>query len=368
MPMGHMRLATRVFALALALAAAACQDRAAAPDKPVPTVAVETVAYTDYTPEIRLTGEIKARYQTDLSFRVSGRITERNADVGAHVTADQVLAKIDPSEQQADVDAAAASVRAAEAQLRQATSTFERQKNLLGQGFTTRRDYDQAEAGLRTAQGSLDGAKAQLGTAQEALSFTVLKAGADGIITARMAEVGQVAQAAQAMFTLAQDGPRDAVFQVHESAFFHQLSGEPIKLALINDPAVTATAVVREVSPTVDTRTGTVRVTLTIPETPAAMALGAAVSGSVRLKPRPAVILPWSALASDGGKPAVYVVDPATKTVALRQVSILAYETGRVIIASGLTAGNLAVVDGTKLIRPDQMVAMAPSGPRGATP
>ncbi|WP_246088399.1 efflux RND transporter periplasmic adaptor subunit [Phreatobacter stygius] len=353
--------------LGLASVVAACQDRAAEPARPAAQVKVETVALTDYAPVVSLTGEIKARFQADLSFRVSGRITERSVDVGAHVTADQVLARLDPQEQQADVDAAQASVRAAEAQVRQASSAFDRQKTLLGQGFTTRREHDQAEAALRTAQGSLDAARAQLATAQEALSYTALKAGAAGIITARNAEVGQVAQAAQAMFTLAHDGPRDAVFQVHESAFFQQPEDAPVSLALVSDPTVRTTGTVREISPTVDARTGTVRVTITVDRTPDAMALGAAVSGTARLRPRRVVILPWSALASDSGRTAVFVVDPASKVAALRPVTVLAYETGKVIISAGLTAGELAVTDGTKLLRPDEVVAMVPSNTSGAT-
>ncbi|MBN8942199.1 MAG: efflux RND transporter periplasmic adaptor subunit [Rhizobiales bacterium] len=356
-----------VLALGLGSAVGACQDRAVEPAKPAAQVKVEAVAFTDYSPAVSLTGEIRARFQADLSFRVSGRITERNVDVGAHVTADQILARLDPQEQQADVDAAQASVRAAEAQVRQAASAFERQKTLLGQGFTTRRDHDQAEAALRTAQGSLDAARAQLATAQEALSYTGLRAGAAGIITARNAEVGQVAQAAQAMFTLAQDGPRDAVFQVHESAFLQQPENALIGLALVSDPSVRTTGKVREISPTVDARTGTVRVTITVNDTPDAMTLGTAISGTARLKSRHVVILPWSALASDSGRPAVYVVDAASKVAGLRQVTVLAYQTGKVVISAGLRPGDLVVTDGTKLLRPDEVVAMIQSGPSGAT-
>ena len=121
-------------------------------------------------------------------------------NVGDHVTADQVLARLDPQQQQATVTAAEAAVQAAEAVLRQATSTYERQKALLAQGFTTKREHDQAEEAYRTAQASLDAAQAQLGTARDQLSDTVLRAGVPGVITARNAETGQVVQAAQTRF------------------------------------------------------------------------------------------------------------------------------------------------------------------------
>ena len=107
-------------------------------------------------------------------------------------------------------------------------------------GFTTRVAYDQAQEQLRTAQSTLESAKAQLGTAREALGDTELHARAAGVITARSLEVGQVVQAAQSVFTLAQDGERDAVFDVPESMFFGDVEHGRVSLALVSDPDVTA--------------------------------------------------------------------------------------------------------------------------------
>ena len=118
-------------------------------------------------------------------------------------------------------------VAAAEAQLRVAQATFDRQSNLLSSGFTTRVAYDQAQEQLRTAQSTLESAKAELGRAREALGDTELHARAAGVITARSLEVGQVVQAAQSVFTLAQDGERDAVFDVPESMFLGDVDARP---------------------------------------------------------------------------------------------------------------------------------------------
>ena len=211
------------------------------------------------------------------------------------MTADQVLARLDPQQQQATVTAAEAAVQAAEAVLRQATSTYERQKTLLAKGFTTKRDHDQAEEAYRTAQASLDAARAQLGTARDQLSYTVLRAGVPGVITARNAETGQVVQVAQSVFSIAQDGPRDAVFHVHELIFTHEPGDPAIELTLVSDPAVKAKGTVREVSPTVDASSGTVRVKVGIEHPPAAMTLGAAVIGESRFQPCKLVVIPWSA-------------------------------------------------------------------------
>src|SRR5947209_17966870 len=122
-----------------------CNDRAANVVKPPMLVRTETVRLQEHQTSITLTGEVQARYRADLSFRVTGRVIERLVDVGAHVNAGDVLARLDPAVQQADVDAATAGLAAAEAQLRVASATFERQKTLLSSGYTTRVNFDQAQ-------------------------------------------------------------------------------------------------------------------------------------------------------------------------------------------------------------------------------
>lgn len=350
--------APRLTALvALPLALAACNSDTAAPPRRETYVRVAKVMPGEYVPTASLTGEVRARHQSDLAFRVAGRITERLVDVGALVGEGQALARIDPQEQQADLDAAEASVRAAEAQLKQASATFERQKQLIAQGFTTRRDHDAAEAAYRTALGALEAARAQAGAAQDTRGYTTLLAGVPGIITARFAEVGQVVQAAQPVFTLAQSGARDAVFAVHEALFLRQTDGAPVKLALAADPAVTATGHIREVAPSIDAATGTVRVTIGIDAPPKEMSLGAVVTGTVSLKHRPAYVVPWSALTALGSRQAVWVM-AADGSVDLRAVGVIAHETGRVIIGEGLNPGETVVIDGIKLLRPGQTVTV----------
>jgi RND family efflux transporter MFP subunit len=354
----HCRL-TRVLAALALTGLAGCQQQNALPEKPPAMVQAMTVELTDDAPTVTLTGEIRAQAQTDLSFRASGRITERNADVGSHVTADQVLAKIDPEQQQANVTAAEAAVRAAEAQLRQASSTFERQKTLFSRGYTTRRDYDQAEESFRTAQGSLDAAKAQLAVARDQLTQTVLRAGVAGVITTRNAEVGQVVQAAQPVFVIAPDGPRDAVFNVHESLFIQEPVEQTVEIRLLSDPNVRVTGKVREVSPTVDPTSGTVRVKIGIERPPAAMTLGAAVSGEGRFRPCKAIVLPWNAVSSQEGQPAVWIVDPASMAVSLRPIVVDRYDTGRIVVREGLRPGETVVTAGAQLLRLNQTIALA---------
>jgi membrane fusion protein, multidrug efflux system len=190
-------------ALAVALLAmplSACNDRSAIAVQRATFVRTEIVRPQARQGAVTLTGAVQARFNADLSFRVSGRVRERLVDVGAHVETGEVLARLDPAEQKADVDAATTAVTSGETEVRLANATFERQRALVSSGFTTRVLFDQAQERLRTAEGSLEAAKAQLGTAKDALAYTELRADASGVITARNVEVGQVVQAAQPEF------------------------------------------------------------------------------------------------------------------------------------------------------------------------
>jgi RND family efflux transporter MFP subunit len=351
--------------LSAALGLSACHPEEARTEKPATVARVTRARLAEYGPTVRLTGEIQAEVQSDLSFRVGGRVTERLVDVGDHVTAGQVLARLDPQQQQATLTAAAATVAAAEATLGQRKANFERQQALIGQGYTTQRQHDQAEEAYRTAQASLETAEAQLGFARDQLSDTVLQSAVAGVITARAIEAGQVVQTAQTAFSIAQDGPRNAVFSVYETSLPSRAPSDPdIDLALVSDPTVKAKGILREVSPTVDTSSGTVRVKFRVEHPPAEMTLGAPVTGKARFNRRQYVTLPWSALFSDSGRPAVWTVDPDTKAVSPRAITIESYDTGRIIVSDGLRPGDLVVIGGTQFLRRHQTVALA----NGATP
>ena len=346
-------------AVALALLAtllSACKDHSDASVERPALVHTELVQPRNGQASVTLTGEVQARFGADLSFRVSGRVLARLVDVGAHVDAGDLLARLDPAEQQADFDAATAGVAAAAAQLRVAQATFDRQSSLLSNGFTTRVAYDQAQEQLRTAQSTLESAKAELGRAREALGDTELYARAAGVITARSLELGQVVQAAQSVFTLAQDGERDAVFDVPESMFFDDVEHGRVSLALVSDSGGTATGYVREISPAVNPKTSTVRVKVAIQNPSPAMRLGSAIAGTAGIKPAAEITLPWTALTAVGSKPAVWIVDPTTNTASLKPVTVGAYEAGAVMIKQGLEPGDRVVIDGGKLLSSGQPV------------
>jgi RND family efflux transporter MFP subunit len=304
------------------------------------------------------TGTIAPQIQSAIAFQTNGRVTERLVEVGQHVTADQVLARLDPTGQQADVASAEAALNSANARLREAQVTFRRNADLLAKGFTPRAVFDQAEAALHSAEAQVTAAQASLKTAVEHLSYTDLRARRDGIIVDRAVEVGQVVLDGQAVFTVAEDGPRDAVFEVPEAAVVHPPTDNTVDLSLQAKPEITAVGEVREISPILNQTSGTVTVKVGIARTPAGMTLGAAVVGHGRWGERQGYVIPWSALFEDRGKPAVWILDQDDR-VSLRSVAIDEYRTGAVVLASGVEDGDRVVATGVQWLYPGQRVAVA---------
>ncbi|RCI81280.1 efflux RND transporter periplasmic adaptor subunit [Brucella anthropi] len=334
---------------------AACDDNPKIAEPSPQSVRVVEAAMLEQRRGADISGEVRARIQTDLAFRVAGKVVERRVDVGAHVRAGDVLARIDDTEQRADIESAEAGLRAAQATLNQKTLAYRRYETLVETRAIAQATYDQAKEELATAQGTLESAQASLAIAKDALSRTELKAEADGIITARSVEVGQVVSAAQPAFTLAHDGPREAVFDVFE-AFF--LAGQPIgkaTVAPIANPDTGVTATLREIAPVIDTTKGTIRVKMALPED-IRWSLGTPVVGNFRTPSAAAIALPWSAMTSADGKPAVWIVDAATRSVALRPITIARYRTGEFVIAGGISTQELVVSEGGKFLRPGQTV------------
>ncbi|WP_460046998.1 efflux RND transporter periplasmic adaptor subunit [Pseudomonas sp. S2_H01] len=328
-------------------------------DPALPRVQVQDVKTAEFAAAVSLTGDIQARVQTQLSFRVGGKIIQRMVDVGDRITAKQVLAKLDPKDLQTSVDSAIAAEAAEQARVKQTAAAFVRQQKLLPKGYTSKSEYDSAQAQLRSSQSALKAAQAQLANAREQLGYTSLIADAPGIITARQAEVGQVVQATMPIFSQARDGERDAVFNVYESLFVQPPTDQPVEVTLLDNPTIKATGKVREVTPAVSAQTGTLQVKIALSSLPEGMDLGSVVSAALTVPAKQSVELPWSALTKglgdQLGKPAVWVVDDQNK-VSLRGVTVGRYLTGKVIIVDGLNAGEKVVVAGTQLLHPDMQV------------
>ncbi|MDF0729423.1 efflux RND transporter periplasmic adaptor subunit [Pseudomonas entomophila] len=342
-----------------------CKDEVSSPE--LPRVGVLQVQPTDFAARVTLTGDVQARVQTDLSFRVGGKIIARSVDVGDHVKANQVLARLDPKDLQNNVDSAKAAVFAEQARVTQSSAAFVRQQKLLPKGYTSQSEYDAAEAALRSSQSALKAAQAQLANAKEQLGYTALVSEADGVITARQAEVGQVVQATMPIFSLAVDGDRDAVFNVYEALLVTPPSNESVLVSLLDDPQVKAEGRVREVTPTVSAESGTVQVKVALRNVPAGMQLGSPVTATGNTQGRPSIELPWSALTKALKDPAVWVVGEGDQ-VELRPVQVARYLTGKVVIAEGIKGGETVVVSGGQLLHPGMQVEKVDTQDGGAAP
>src|SRR5882757_3298505 len=311
---------------------------------------------------ISLTGQIQAKDQINLAFRIGGRLQERNVTVGDPVTPGQIVAKIESQDYQNALRSAGADVTSALAVLANAKNTESRQSELLSKGFTTRVQYDQAEQQLKTAQAQLESAQARLQNAKDNLTYTELKSDVAGVVTAKGAEPGEVVAAGKMVLQIARQGGRDAVFNVPSQIIRRSPKNPEVTVALSDDPGVIATGHVREVAPQADAATGTYVVKVGLDNPPDIMRLGATIIGRVRIQSEPVIQLPGTALTQSEGKPAVWVVDPNKKTVSLLPVIVDHYDTSSIVVTDGLSDGDIVVTAGVQALRPGQAVRLLENG------
>ncbi|KRE20661.1 RND transporter [Bosea sp. Root483D1] len=355
-----MDLAGRAAGLALlGVVLASCGN------EPVPPsegrlVGVVTVAAGQFSDDIQLSGEIQAKKDVGLAFRIGGRVLERPVNVGDRVMAGQVIARLEPTLEQNALAAAKAALEAARGEVSTARNTFERQERLMAQGFTTRPRYDQARRAQETGQAGLENAEAQLELAQDRLSFTELRTAVAGVIIARQIEPGEVVQPGQIVVQVARDDSRDAVFNVPAAVLDTHLSDAKIRVALADAPSVTAYGSVREVAPQADPVTRTFAVRVGLQDPPEAMRLGSTVVGTIELATAAIISIPASALTQQGRSPAVWVVDPAKSTVSLRDIDVLRFDADKVILSQGLAPGETIVSAGIQALHPGQRVRPLP--------
>jgi RND family efflux transporter MFP subunit len=349
---------TAALLLILSLPGLAACGREKAGDEDVRPVRSVTVTPGATPDHLSLTGEIRARYESDLGFRIDGKIIERPVDIGSKVSAGDVLARLDTQPWTQSLQSAKADVAAAQATLAKDKAAESRQGQLLKDGFTTRANYDDALAALKTAQSQLDAADARLKQAEDNLGYAALHADADGVITAVSANVGQVVSAGQAVIRLAQPGEREAVFNASEATLLTAPKNPTVIITLLANPAIKATGLVRYVSPQADPTTRTYEVRIALTDPPPEMRLGASVTGSVAIDQTALVALPGGALFQSGGTPAVWVVDPKSLTVSLKPVVVSRYTAQDVILSGGLVNGDIVVTAGVQKLVPGQKVRL----------
>lgn len=343
----------RTGAAALALALAACGAGEADPPPPRPVMVARPEAAPDALQSFP--GDVRAREESPLSFRVGGELVRREVDVGDRVRAGQRLAVLDPGDFRAQAQAAEATLAAAEAELRRVEAERGRYRALVADQLVSRSAYEAQEAAWRAADGQARAARAQLEIARNQVGYAELRAPADGVIAARHAEAGQVVAAGQAVYTLAADGGREVAIALPESVVGEVAVGQAVEVELWTAPGERLPARVREVAPAADpaARTYAARVAL---EDAAAARVALGQSATVHV-PRAgaALSVPLAAVQrGDDGATVVWVHESGR--VRPVPVETGAFGAERVPVLSGLDPGDQVVVAGAHLLRDGQEV------------
>jgi len=307
---------------------------------------------------VSVTGHIRARTDESLAFRVDGKLIARRIGIGQMVKPGDLVAELDPLPQQDALRAAQARHVAAQAVFEEASKNLYRKKTLLASGTSTAAQVDAAEQTYRSAQAQVDSAAAQLHSAEDQLSYTNLRADAQGVVIATGAEAGEVVRAGQMIVTVAHQDGADAVFDVPASLMRRVSPDAEISVELSDDPNIHTFGRVREVGPQADPVTRSHQVKVGLIEWPTAMQLGATVTGRTHMRAPAGTELPATALTSVDNKPAVWVVDPNSYEVSLRSVELERQDSGSIIVTGGLKAGEIVVTAGVHALRPGQKVRL----------
>ena len=351
------RINRSLFLLLPVIAVASCQEKQEAPaEAPRPVLSV--VVGETPADALRLTGTVESRIQTDLGFRVLGRIIARNVDVADLVKKGDVVASIDPLALELSVKSAQSDLSNAEAQLANAVTTEQRQRVLAEARSGTEAALEEAEQATRTANAAVAKARANLDKAEEQLGYTQLHAEFDGVVTATSGEIGQVVSAGQTVVTIARPEVRDVVIDVPQFAAQRLQIGSTFDIALQLDPNIRTTGVVREIAPEAETATRTRRTKISLQDAPPTFRLGSVVTASATAASEPKIMLPSSALLKTGDGWSVWVVNTETATVTLRPVTIDGepVDGGTVRIAGGVKPGERVASAGVHKLKDGQAI------------
>ncbi|WP_339514520.1 efflux RND transporter periplasmic adaptor subunit [Pseudomonas sp. RL_15y_Pfl2_60] len=312
---------------------------------------VPSTALTDTYP-----GEVRARYEPDLAFRIGGKVLKRHVDVGDRVKKGQALAELDPQDVRLQLESARAQVASAQANLQLVKAERDRYKTLQGRQLVSRSQYDNAENLYRAGVARLKQAQADFNVANNQSDYAVLEASQDGVIAQRAVEVGQVVAAGQTVFSLAVDGEREVRIDLPEQAYSHYRVGQQVRIELWSQPDKRFDGHIREMSPAADaqSRTFATRVAFDAGDVPAELGQSARVF--IAREGEVALAIPLSALTADAGKPYVWVVDPQSSTLKRTTVRVGPYSDNSVPVLAGLKAEDWIVAAGTQVLQEGQQV------------
>jgi RND family efflux transporter MFP subunit len=345
---------------AVPLALVACGDKTA-PDPRTAAPLVRAVAvHNAVTASRTFTGIVEARVQSDLGFRVAGKVLQRLVNAGQTVKRGQALMRIDPADLQLAVHAQQEAVAAARARAQQTAQDEERYRDLRGTGAVSASAYDQVKAAADAARAQLNAAQAQAQVARNASRYAELVADGDGVVMDTLAEPGQVVSAGQVVVRLAHAGRREAVIQLPET--LRPAVGSVGQATLFGKDGVTVAAKLRQLSDTADRLTRTFEARYVLEGELADAPLGTTVSVRIpqpRADLRGGLRVPIGALYDAGKGPGVWVIAGAPAKVSWRPVAIVRLDDESACISGDLKQGERIVALGAQLLREGERVRVA---------
>jgi multidrug efflux system membrane fusion protein len=303
-------------------------------------------------------GEIRARYEPELAFRIGGKISRRMVTVGDRVEAGQPLAELNAEDVGLELDAARARLASARSDQRLARSELERYRTLLDRQVISESQFDSVESRAEASDAQLEQARAQLKVASNQADYAVLEAPDTGVIAQRLAEAGQVVAAGQAVFVLAVDGDREVVIDLPEQDVKRFQVGDEVTIELWARPGEPFPGRIRELAPAADPSSRTFEARVAFDNDTAGAELGQSARVLVDHANGGADVLtvPLAAVTADQGERFVWVVNPGDQTLVKTPVRTGAYREDRVPVLDGLAADDWVVAAGTQVLREGQKV------------
>lgn len=306
-------------------------------------------------------GAIEPRYSTELAFRVLGRIISRPVDVGDLVKKGDTVALLDASALELAVQSAKAQLASAEAQYANAAASEKRQRKLLEGKNISQARYEEARQARESARANLQKAQAGLRKAKDQSSYAVLSSEYDGVVSSTSAEVGQIVAAGQPVVTIARPDIREAVVDIPDSLIEYLVVGTLFNVTLQADPSVSGQGKVREVAPQADAQTRTRRIRIALDNPPEDFRLGATITATLDVAERQYFLLPMTALLERDGKTAIWVIDPQTQKVSLKEIEVIERR-GNSFVAGDVNVGIYVVTAGVNSLKEGQKVRLDAKG------
>ena len=356
-----LRLNSASFAVCiLPLALVACGDNTGNDDPRTQPPLVRSATIESAVDTSRaFTGVVVARTQSDLGFRVQGKILERLVDTGQTVKRDQPLMRLDPVDLKLQAQAQQQAVDAARARARKAANDEARYRGLVAGGAVSASEYDQIKAAADTAKAELSAAQAQANVAQNATGYAVLLADADGVVMETLAEPGQVVSAGQAVIRLARSGQREALVQLPET--LRPAVGSEAQAMLYGNEKQPVTAKLRLLSDAADSVTRTFEARYVLEGALANAPLGSTVTLHIakNMDDKQVMQVPLASLYDPGKGPGVWHISGLPAKVTWQPVRVLSLGDETVKVSGNVKTGEKIVALGAHLLHEGETVRIA---------